>query len=63
MPAMRGPARARFRKIHLATAVVMVATASLLVWANLHVGCDARSFGECAPPELDAVTRYFFFRG
>jgi hypothetical protein len=60
---MRRPARARLLKIHLATAVVMVPTATLLVWANLHVSSDAHSLGEDAPPELDPVTRYFFFRG
>jgi hypothetical protein len=47
----------------IATLVVAVATAVLLVWANLHVSRDARAFNEVAPPELDPVTRYFFFRG
>jgi hypothetical protein len=60
---MRGTAWARLRKVHLATAVMMVPTATLLAWANLHVSSDAHAFGEGAPPELDPVTRYFFFRG
>jgi len=50
-------------RLPIAALIVVVETAALLVWANLHVSSDARSFNEDAPPELDPVTRYFFFRG
>jgi len=62
---MHGPARARLQKFHPAAIVMIVPAAALLVWANLHLNSDGLSFaaGEEAPPELDPVTRYFFFRG
>ncbi len=54
---------ARLPKIHLATALVLVATATLLAWANLQVGPVARDFVGDTPPGLDPITRFFFFRG
>lgn len=60
---MRGPARARLPTIHLATGLIMVPTAGLLVWANLQESRAAHDLGHDVPPELDPVTGYFFYRG
>ena len=58
-----GHTMSRRPRLTIATLIVLVATADLLVWANLRVSGDALSFNEVAPPELDPVTRFFFFRG
>lgn len=53
----------RPRTFHLATAMVLVATAALLAWANLQVSRAARDFNYDVPPDVDPVTQYFFYRG
>lgn len=58
-----GFAMARLPRIHLATALVLVATATLLAWANLQVSRAAEDFNHDVPPDVDPITRYFFYRG
>lgn len=60
---MWGFARAKLPKIHLATALVLVATAALLAWGNLQVSRFTQDFNNDVPPDVDPVTQYFFYRG
>ncbi|MHB1559986.1 MAG: hypothetical protein ACYC61_21250 [Isosphaeraceae bacterium] len=60
---MRRSLSERLRTFHLATAMVLVATAALLAWANLQVSRAARDFNYDVPPDVDPVTQYFFYRG
>jgi hypothetical protein len=49
--------------MHPATFALVMAAAAALVWMNLRVHELKLSLIKAAPPELDPITRYLFFRG